>query len=57
MLRKVVPHETITCDDKDHLWMKKKVKELLKEKKVLCKNLLKKSMSVYLRSLQSYNSN
>lgn len=34
MLRKVIPHETVTCDDEDPPLMNKKVKELLKVKKV-----------------------
>ena len=45
-----IPHETITCNDKDPPWMNKQIKTLITEKNALYKSL-KRRMVNYLINL------
>ena len=45
IFKNVIPHETITCKDKDPLWMNKQVKTLIAEKNAFYKRLMRRMVS------------
>ena len=54
MFKKFIPHQKIASDDKDPSRLNKKVRDFLRKKNALYKNLFAK---VYIRSLKIYKPN
>ena len=50
-----IPYETVTCDDRDPLWINSEIKGLIQEKNIAKKCYLQKKISVHTGSPNCHN--